>query len=259
MAGRLEELMKKLAAMNESKEEQEKIASQKEEVEKKAEEEKKEEGIIKLSEEDIEFLQALGQAYIEGLIAGMYGTEVEKQAEDSGVEVVDMDGDGEPDHIVADAEQVVNEIVSMAEEGEISPEEADQLLDMVAAQLSDEEAEKTAEELEKIARFEAIRNKAAGILGAIKGYAGKIPGADKVKSGLGYLTGAKAFSEVRGRYETLKGIAGEVAGGKSKRALAGKAVKDVWRKNKKAILLPLGFYGGLGAGAIGISKMRGND
>lgn len=140
MASRLEELMEKLY-----------------------EQEGSEEGFVKLSEEDIELLEAIGQAYIEGLLAG-----VEKLAEeeDEDVEVVDLDGDGEPDHIVANPEDVVEEVLNMVEEGEITPEEAEDLLDMVEAQIGEDDDDIE----EKTAGLRLFRRRKS-LLSRIKGWA----------------------------------------------------------------------------------------
>lgn len=61
-------------------------------------------------------------------------------------EVVDLDGDGEPDHVVMDPEDAVEEILDMVEEGELEPEEAEDLLDLIDAQLEEDDdiEEKTA-------------------------------------------------------------------------------------------------------------------
>ncbi len=154
MASRLEELLKKLGG-----------EMGKEGQEKKAEEvsssEKEEGGIVKLSEEDLELLQALGAAYINGLIAGLQKSaedEMMEEEPEEGPEVVDLDGDGIPDHIVADPQEVAEELAAMVEEGEISPEEAEEIADALAAQLEGSEEEPEEEEVEeKTAQASAIK------------------------------------------------------------------------------------------------------
>lgn len=102
--GRLEELLNKLAS-----------AESEQESEKKQEEE-----FVKLSEEELKMLEGLGAAYVQGIVDGY----LTKLAED------EMAEEEEEEEI--SPEDVVEEIVSMVEEGEITPEEAEAVLNELA-------------------------------------------------------------------------------------------------------------------------------
>jgi len=127
------------------------------EQEKKAEEEKPEkkaaeEEVITLTKEDIEYLQKLGEAYVEGLLLGL----MEKQAENE--EPVEE----EPTEEEVTPEDVVQAVVELVDEGHISPEEGEAILQELVGE------EKTASANSKV---EQIKGFIMSALGKAKGTA----------------------------------------------------------------------------------------
>jgi len=189
---------------------------------------KQEEGIVKLAQEDLELLQMVGAAYIQGLVDGLTKVAEEEEQEQ---DVVDLDGDGQVDHIVADEDEVIDTLQEMVENGEISPEEA-----IAIAQAIDEYNGTTdEEEMEKEAsRYTPLEAVLMG-LGIYQGGKLTFRLAKRLAGGAKSAAGA-VIKKVR----RDKGILGRVKG------MARDAMKTV-KKNKK-VVIPLALLGGAGAG-----------
>jgi len=223
MASKLEELLKKLEAKEAEKKAEEASAEQKKEMEKTA----AEAAMEKLSEEEAAALEKLGEAYLAGYTVGLLNTLaamglLKTAEEDPGAEaqLVDADGDGAVDHIELDAEEAVELINDMLENGEISEEEAVALVNYVAEQLeADEQQEEQKEEQEK----------EAGALDWLK----------------------RRLAKPKGALPPINPGAAPAVGGKP-------TVKVSGRKNvvHKKVLLPIGIGGLAGGGIIGYNVGR---
>jgi len=89
-----------------------------------------------LSPEEVAYLIGLGQAAIQKTAAEMAPADSETEEP----MVVDADGDGVPDTLVADPEDIVQAIEELLQEGGIDPQQALQILQIVEQHLAQEEA-----------------------------------------------------------------------------------------------------------------------
>jgi len=122
-----------------------------------------------LTPEEVAYLIGLGQTALQKTAAEMApaDSETEEPA------VVDADGDGVPDTLVADPEEIVEAIEELLQEGGIDPQQALQILELVEQHLAQEEAmEKQATEQQAAkSAGKSLKERIAGLKNAITGYA----------------------------------------------------------------------------------------
>jgi len=210
-----------------------------EQLEKNAETEA---GVIKLAQEDVELLQALGAAYVQGIIDSLTKHAEDQMEEHEMEDAVDLDGDGVPDHIIADEDEVAEALQELVESGELHPDDAVAIAD--AIDQYNDEISKTASAEQEVGLAAKILNAIKGVPGAVKGFAERHPTATKATVG---VAGAAALGGLGyGAYKAYQ----RVRGG---RGLMGKVRRAM--KNKR-VVIPLAIAGGIGAGAAGYMAYR---